>query len=81
MGTIGQENYKNILRRQNEFAVKTKALPLYLVYKVKLGNILNAKQDGRNILQRLDNEGLITGVESILEDKEDKVFFMGPGID
>ena len=77
-GTIGVDNYKNILRRQNEYGVNTKALPLYHVDKVKLGKLLNNKSNGTNMLQKLNELKLITGVESIMDDREETVYFMGP---
>ena len=80
-GTIVVDNYTNILRRQNEFGVNTKALPLYQVDKVKLGKILNNKTNGKNMLQKLSEIKLITGVESIINDKEETVYFMGPDLE
>ena len=77
VGAIGQENYVNILRQQNEFMDNNKSLALYKLDKANLKKILSKKKNGRCLLNWLHDENIITGVESVIEE-EDKVFFMEP---
>ena len=76
---LGEVNFINILRQQNDYCANIKTLPLYQVDKDKLGKLLGQVEDDTTLLQRLNDEGIVLGVED--KSEEDTVYFYGTSID
>ena len=72
---IGEKNFMNILRRQNELNYCVKAIALHDVDKMALKNILKQSKDGIALLDALHDMKLIQGIEAAFN--ANKVWFLG----